>query len=194
MRKRFLNIIGEIGERRLLPLGRSGRRATFLYKPCPLCLNPRWVAWRSGKPRNDICRSCVARKLPHPSGEKSSLWKGGRTKHRRGYILVRLEPDDFFYPMVQCTGYVLEHRLVVAKALGRCLHPWEIVHHKEGFAKDDNRYPETLQLVTNDEHTQITLLENRIKRLEHKVENQTQEIQLLKWHQKQRMMEVSGAS
>ena len=104
--------------------------------------------------------------------------------------MVLLEKDDFFYPMVDGKGYVREHRLVVAKALGRNLHSWEIVHHKDNCPKDDNRYPETLQLVTDDRHKQITILENRIKYLEGKVGEQDKEIKLLKWHQKESQKEV----
>lgn len=100
-------------------------------------------------------------------GEKSFRWKGGRIRHQ-GYIKVKLQPDSFFYPMVDHQGYVLEHRLVMAQHLGRCLHLWEIVHHKKGVAKDDNRI-EGLQLVTDDRHNQITILENRIKDLERKL-------------------------
>ena len=68
--------------------------------------------------------------------------------------------------MAKGDSYVAEHRLVVAKALGRNLHLWEIVHHKDNCPRDDNRYPETLQLVTDDRHKQITILESKITRLE----------------------------
>jgi len=69
----------------------------------------------------------------------------------------------------------------MAKHLGRCLHPWEIVHHKNGV-KDDNRL-ENLQLVTDDRHRQITLLENRIKFLEDRVVLLEGENELLKARQ-----------
>ena len=81
-----------------------------------------------------------------------------------GIKIIKLQPDDFFYPTANSVGYACEHRLVMAKHLGRCLQSWEIVHHKNHI-KTDNRI-ENLQLVTDERHMQITILEKRIKYLE----------------------------
>ncbi len=137
----------------------------FVWTTCPKCGIERWV--RRGKAELQTytgwCQTCSARRNNKMRGynkaERSLAWKGGRTIDH-GYILVLLQPDDFFYPMANHDGYVREHRLVVAKALNRCLLPWEVVHHK-GMKyplgsienKQDNRYPENLELLgSNGKH------------------------------------------
>ena len=151
------------GVRKASERGMTGSNK-YIFAPCLQCGQPRWTQLLKNKPRNDRCKKCAG---IGNKGEQSPFWKGGRYKDKAGYIYVRLNRDDFFYPMVNNMGYVFEHRLVSAKDLGRCLHSWEIVHHENG-TKDDNRI-ENLQLVTDDRHKQITILENRIQLLEKRV-------------------------
>ncbi len=99
-------------------------------------------------------------------GSRSCRWKGGQ-RMTFGYIEVTLFENDFFFRMANKRGYVREHRLVMAKHLGRCLQCWEIVHHINHI-RTDNRI-ENLQLVTDDRHKQITILEKRITYLEKRI-------------------------
>ncbi len=55
-----------------------------------------------------------------------------------GYREVKIYPDNPYFSMATKQGYILEHRLVMAQHLGRCLKPWEIPHHKNEI-KTDNR-------------------------------------------------------
>lgn len=55
-----------------------------------------------------------------------------------GYYAVMLPLDSPYLPMAWAKGYVLEHRLVMAQYLGRCLTAGESVHHINGI-RDDNR-------------------------------------------------------
>lgn len=65
-------------------------------------------------------------------GERHGQWKGGRTMDENGYLLVRLQPDHPHFGMTSNEGYVREHRLVMAQALGRDLTSNETVHHIDG--------------------------------------------------------------
>jgi hypothetical protein len=69
-------------------------------------------------------------------------WKGGRTLHKKGYVMLRV-PE---HPRVVKSPYVFEHVLVMEQLLGRYLEPDESVHHLNGV-RDDNR-PENLELWT----------------------------------------------
>lgn len=127
--------------------GRSGKNVRLIYLACVDCGKQRWVELHHKSQR---CYSCAAKLKHHGRGEENPNWRGGRHRNSGGYIIVRVQPNDFFYPMANGSSYVLEHRLVMAKHLGRCLQPWELVHHKNGM-KDDNRI-ENLELTINGSH------------------------------------------
>ncbi len=171
----------EIGDIRLNKHG-----AKLRWSACIDCGKERWVRLRIGRPLYPRCASCA--KVGHRSysegqvAEKSVLWKGGRIKNKQGYVRLRLLPDDFFCPMATKQGYVLEHRLVVAKHLGRCLHSWEIVHHKNHI-RDDNRI-ENLELVQEMQHNQITIMESKVNRLLEGQNEMIKEIRLLRFENK----------
>ncbi len=161
---------------------KTGKGAAFIWLTCPDCGKQRWVRLVKGKPIYLLCLSCGNRRVAR-KGAANSYWKGGRSIARRGYIDIHVATDDFFFPMANKRHYVPEHRLVMAKYLGRCLHRWELVHHKHTRYpagsigdKQDNRI-ENLQLVTDDRHKQITTLEMEIKKLK---EDKQRLLQLLK--------------
>ena len=148
---------------------------TYIWAACDICNAERWVQLVRGKAKHSLCRKCSH------AGKLNSHWAGGRNDNGKGYIRIWLEPDDFFYQMTDLHGYVLEHRLVMAKSLGRCLHPWEVVHHKNHI-KTDNRIA-NLQLHSDTRHNQLTILETRIKHLEARITLLEAENIVLKAHE-----------
>lgn len=115
----------------------------------------------------------------HPlRGNKSSRWNGGRTKTDNGYVLINVDDDDLCLPMRKKNRTMLEHRYVMSHHLGRCLSPYEIVHHKNHIV-DDNRL-ENLELVTYHENIAESLMNIEIKKLKLRIvelENKVKELE-----------------
>ena len=94
--------------------------------------------------------SAETRKKMEPIWEKSANDRRlGRKLHRLGYVLV-YSPG---HHEADRGGYVLEHRLLMEKHLGRELTEDEIVHHKNGI-KTDNRV-ENLMILSRAEHARL---------------------------------------
>ena len=201
--------VGEIRKGKEIGYASRGNHNNFVWAACADCGKERWVALRYGKPASVRCYSCAmaapergARISEAMRGKKNHNWKGGRSRNM-GYIKVIVPPDDFFYPMVCKDGYVLEHRLVMAKRLGRCLQPWELVHHK-GIRYADIRnkadnLEDNLEMTINGAHTiahskgyrdgyQKGLADGRTKQLKELLEKQDdlmKEVKLLRFENKQ---------
>ena len=75
---------------------------------------------------------------------KKSPLSGERLQRPDGYIYVWIGDDDPMASMRTQKGYVLEHRLVLARSLGRPLTSKETAHHKNGKRWDNSI--ENLQL------------------------------------------------
>lgn len=84
-------------------------------------------------------------------------WTGGRKRRRDGYVLV-VAPDDHPYPADTRSRsglkYILEHRYVMERHLGRYLRPKEVVHHIDG--NPSNNTLANLQLLSSQgEHSHL---------------------------------------
>lgn len=115
----------------------KGKSVTEIAKKCGVAVTTisRWLAIFNIRQKNHY--PTINRR-----GSNNPFWSGGRYKDNlNGYIKV-YSPE---HPLTNKKGYVLEHRLVMEKSLGRYLTKSEIVHHRNK-RKDDNRI-ENLELI-----------------------------------------------
>ena len=117
-------------------------REGVLFMECAAC-GKTMRKWKSSVMRAKwpltCSKKCRAKRMRR---EGNRSWKGGTwVEKRNGYRLLACHhlglEDQALLPKPMPREY-LEHRLVVAKNLGRALSRHEHVHHRNGV-KDDNR-------------------------------------------------------
>lgn len=146
----------------------------WVWHACEICGFERWAVKKGKGVVNKWCQFCSPNNTKHNNGH----WKGGRIKSGN-YISIWVSPETPFYLMANKKHYIAEHRLIIAKSLGRCLEPWEIVHHINGI-KTDNRI-ENLQLLPEAKyHTVDSVLKAKITTLGKRVIALEQENTMLK--------------
>lgn len=103
-------------------------------------LSMRVIAGRIGRSVHVVQRRVKKAGISRPwrsGGPDHSMWKGGRLDAGGGYLRVWVADDDPMAVMRTHQGYVLEHRLVMARKLGRPLRDTETVHHINGERSDN---------------------------------------------------------
>jgi len=124
------------------------QRYTAILHRCLQCSREAWVPVPRIRRQlklgqlTGLCRPCSSAKtaqrhpLSHLSGTGCPNWRGGRYLVN-GYVHIWTGDGPY-------RGYDREHRVVLAKSLGRPLRSDEVVHHKNGN-RQDNRL-ENLEL------------------------------------------------
>jgi hypothetical protein len=128
---------------------------------------PSAILEQEGKFCSRACRNAAypatGKRGPNPllAMDRNPAWKGGVTykRNKGNYVgprYTRCPPE--FSAMARADGYVMEHRLVMAMALGRCLTRTEVVHHRDHDTRNNGL--ENLQLFPdNGAHKRAEALE-----------------------------------
>lgn len=99
---------------------------------------------RKGVPATFCSKTCSNRHMAR--NRKTTKYRRLTT---RGYVEI-WKPG---HPMAQKSGYMMEHRFIMAEHLGRPLKPFEVVHHLNE-RKTDNQI-ENLELLGKVEHDRL---------------------------------------
>ena len=128
-----------------------------MKKQCEYCkklfTKPKKISYKQWDKRRFCSKICKGKML---KPENFNHWKGGKSILKTGYIYIYFP----LHPFSCKKGYVMEHRLVMEKQIGRYLHRWEVVHHINRI-RDDNRL-ENLELMKKIEHDSFEAIKNNL--------------------------------
>ncbi|GAG20839.1 unnamed protein product, partial [marine sediment metagenome] len=108
---------------------------------------PNNPAWKGG---------VTYRKRGPLMGSDNPSWKGGITyRNRKGnyaqFSIKYVRCPEEYLAMARKDGYIMEHRLLVARYLERCLPRTEVIHHKN-HDPTDNRLENLALFKNNTQH------------------------------------------
>ncbi len=109
-----------------------------------ICFECKKVFLNVKRKRKFCSHKCAASK------DNNGRWNGGKSFPSDGYILIKV----YDHPFRHANNYVLEHRLIMEKHLGRFLTEEECVHHINNI-KTDNRIENLLLCCTTSEHSKL---------------------------------------
>jgi len=121
----------------------------------------------------EITRNYSECMLEYMKGKRPYNFRGWYIEKRTGYKIVMIPKESPFSSMAFILTkskalYIREHRLVMAKNLGRALKPWEVVHHIN-HNKLDNRI-ENLELIAGQAwHNGETIVFNELNKMEKRI-------------------------
>lgn len=127
------------------------RKDTGNYCSKPCCGKAK--IWLKNYSANGKGKKCPRKGL---AGVMNPAWKGGLTFFKRkgkyaDQSIKYVRCPAQFMDMARKDGYVMEHRLLVAKEIGRSLTREECVHHINHDATD-NRLQNLILFATNADH------------------------------------------
>lgn len=128
--------------------GRWGNRA--IEKNCLTC-GKTFKTFLVFKDRKKFCsKECYSKDMKNRTGIKHPRFKYKIAYGRHGRYFAVLSPH---HPYADGKGYVMEHRLVMEKHIGRFLKPDEVIHHIDENPKNNDI--SNLRLMVKTDHDQL---------------------------------------